>query len=183
VLIPKQGTKTFCSTTLLDMVYKPIVLVINFCASSTIQFHTGIHGFRASHGCNTAIQEAKWDMQAHQESTHPYHQVFLDLLKAFDTVDQPQLLLIMRAHEFGERSMHFFVNCWRDSYVVPRARGVFGPRVEVSLSLLCFQSCCGCHPLPRGCSLTTSCHACEKDFLCRRQLSWQSRLGYSSRSP
>jgi Reverse transcriptase (RNA-dependent DNA polymerase) len=39
----------------------------------------------------------------------------------------------MRPYEFGEQLMHFFVNCWRDSYIVPHPGGVFGPRVEVNL--------------------------------------------------
>jgi Reverse transcriptase (RNA-dependent DNA polymerase) len=132
VLIPKDGTKNnFRGITLLDTAYKLIASVINFRASKAIEFTKGVHGFRAERGCNTAIQEAKWDMNARQQSTEPYHQVFLDLSKAFDTVDRPRLLMIMKAYGFGERSMRFFTNCWRDSYVAPRAGGVFGPRVEV----------------------------------------------------
>jgi hypothetical protein len=75
VLIPKQGTKSFCGITLLDTVYKPIALVINVCTSNAIQFYTGVHRFQALCGCNTTIQDTKWDMQAQQESTQPYHQV------------------------------------------------------------------------------------------------------------
>jgi hypothetical protein len=99
VLLPKNGSTEFCGISLLDCVYK----LISMCIS--IQFHDGIHGFRTARGCQTAIYEAKMDMQARMDSGSTYHQVFLDLSKAFDTVDRGQLLLIMQAYGFGKQRM------------------------------------------------------------------------------
>jgi len=131
VLIPKDSMNSFRGITLLDTVYKLIASVINAWATEAITFHKGIHGFRAARGCKTAIEDAKWDMMACQESGQMYHQVFLDLSKAFDTVDRMHLLSIMRAYGFGERTMNFFTNCWVGSFVAPHAGGMFGPRVNV----------------------------------------------------
>jgi hypothetical protein len=61
-----------------------------------------------------------------------YHQIFLDLSKAFDTIDRERLLSIMRVHRFGFRTMRFFRICWDDAFVAPQAGGVFGPQVLIS---------------------------------------------------
>jgi hypothetical protein len=71
-------------------------------------------------------------MRARQDNGSTYHQVFLDLSKAFDTVDRERLLLVMRAYGFGDRTMRFFENCWQGSFVSPRAGGYYGPQVPVN---------------------------------------------------
>jgi Reverse transcriptase (RNA-dependent DNA polymerase)/Endonuclease/Exonuclease/phosphatase family len=130
VLLPK-GNNDFRGITLLDCLYKLIASVLNRRAAKAIRFHEGVHGFRAERGCQTALREAKSDMQAREAAGKTYHQIFLDLSKAFDTVDRGRLTQIMRAYGFGFRSMRFFTNCWDASFVAPRAGGVFGPRVPV----------------------------------------------------
>jgi exonuclease III len=132
VLLPKNGSADFRGISLLDCVYKLISTCINTRATRSIQFHEGVHGFRAERGCQTAIYEAKMDATARMESGTTYHQVFLDLSKAFDTVDRGRLLLIMRAYGFGDRTMRFFENCWVGSFVSPRAGGFYGPQVPVN---------------------------------------------------
>jgi hypothetical protein len=87
VLLPKSGSTDFRGISLLDCIYKLILTCINARAARSIQFHEGVHGFWAERGCLTAIYEAKMDMTARMESGSTYHQVFLDLSKAFDTVD------------------------------------------------------------------------------------------------
>ena len=117
VLLPKNGSTDFRGISLLDCVYKLISSCMNAWAARNIQFHEGVHRFRASRGCQSAIYEAKSDMQARQDSGSTYHQAFLDLSKAFDTVDRERLLLVMRAYGFGNRTMRFFENCWQGSLV------------------------------------------------------------------
>jgi Reverse transcriptase (RNA-dependent DNA polymerase) len=128
-LLPKEASNEFHSITLLDTVYKLISAVVNARATRAISVHDGIHGFCKRRGCNTAIKDTKWDMMACQEVGKTYHQVFLDLSKAFDTVDWERLILVMKAC-FGTRTIRFFTNCWADSYVAP-ARGVrLDPELE-----------------------------------------------------
>jgi hypothetical protein len=102
-------------------------MCINERAKKAIDWHLGIHGFRMQRGCQTALWEAKTDMQPRQEAGLSYHQIFLDLSKAFDVVDRGRLLSIMQAYRFGFRAMRFFSTCWEDSFVAPRAGGVYGP--------------------------------------------------------
>jgi exonuclease III len=131
VLLPKPGKDEFRGITLLDVAYKLISSCLNARAQRAISFHDGIHGFRSGRGCQTALYEAKADMDAREAAGRPYHQIFLDLSKAFDTVNRERLLIIMRAYGFGPRSMRFFEQCWRDAFVAPRAGGVHGPRVPI----------------------------------------------------
>jgi hypothetical protein len=131
-LLPKNCSTNFRGISLSDCVDKLILMCINARATRGIQFHEGIHGFRAARGCQTAIYEAKADMQARHDSGSTYHQVFLDLSKAFDMVDRDWLLLVMRAYGFGNRTMRFFENCWQGSFVSPRAGGCYGPQVAVN---------------------------------------------------
>jgi exonuclease III len=132
VLLPKNGMKNeFRGITLLDCVYKLISVCMNERAKEVIKWHEGIHGFRLQRGCQTALFEAKKDMSTREEAGRTYHQIFLDLSKAFDTVDRRRLLTIMSCYGFGFRAMRFFTNCWEGAFVAPRAGGVYGPRVTV----------------------------------------------------
>jgi hypothetical protein len=68
---------------------------INEKAKKAISFHEGIHGFRKQRGCQTALFEAKMDIQAREDARLTYHQIFLDLSKAFDMVDQERLKMVI----------------------------------------------------------------------------------------
>jgi len=132
VRLPKTGTKEFRGITLLDTVYKLISSCMNYQAQKAIDYHDGIHGFRTGRGCQMALFEAKADMEARELGTQTYHQIFLDLWKAFDTVNRDRLLMVMQAYGFGYRALRFFRTCWQDSFMALRAGGVYGPRVPVN---------------------------------------------------
>ena len=132
VLLPKPGKKDeFRGITLLDTTYKLISSCINERCKQAIKFHDGIHGFRTGRGCQTALFEAKADMDAREAAGATYHQIFLDLSKAFDTVDRERLFLVMKAYGMGFRSIQFFRKCWDQAFVAPRAGGVHGPQVPI----------------------------------------------------
>ena len=136
VLIPKAGASAVKSEyrgiTLLESVYKVISSCLNRRAMQRIQFHDSIHGFRPGRGCQTALVEAKRDMKAREQAGKPYHQVFLDLSKAFDTVNRDRLFQIMEAYGFGRRALTFFRKCWEGSFVAPRAAQCYGPKIPVN---------------------------------------------------
>jgi Reverse transcriptase (RNA-dependent DNA polymerase) len=127
VLLPKPGKDEFRGITLLDVTYKLILSCMNERAKRGVQFHNGIHGFRSRRGCQTALFDARADMEARERGGLPYHQIFLDLSKAFDTVNRERLLMIMWAY-----SLRFFRTCWEGAIVAPRAGGVYGLQVPIS---------------------------------------------------
>jgi Reverse transcriptase (RNA-dependent DNA polymerase) len=96
-----------------------------------IKIHNGIHGFQSGRGCQTPLFEAKTSMEAREHAGLPYHQIFLDLSKAFDTVNREPLLSIMRTYGFGFRLMHFFQTCRAGVFVALCAVGVYGPQVPI----------------------------------------------------
>jgi hypothetical protein len=86
VLIPKASGDTR-GIGLLDTLWKVCSSIINRRLQESISFHESLHGFRRGRGTGTACLEAKLQMQlAHIRST-PLYQVFLDLSKAYDTLD------------------------------------------------------------------------------------------------
>jgi hypothetical protein len=87
VLIPKSVPGQYRGIALLEIIYKLVSSIINRRLERSIQFHDAIHGFRAGRGTGTAIIEAKLLIQLAQRSTKPLHMVFLDLTKAYDTLD------------------------------------------------------------------------------------------------
>jgi len=57
---------------------------------SQIKFLPEVHGFRKHRGTYTAIGEAKVRMQIEACTSSPAYQVYLDLSKAYDSIDQDQ---------------------------------------------------------------------------------------------
>jgi hypothetical protein len=88
VLIPKGVPDEYRGIALLEVIYKLISSIINRRLACSVKFHDSIHGFRAGRGTGTAILEAKLLMQLTQRTHKPLFMIFLDLKKAYDTLDR-----------------------------------------------------------------------------------------------
>ena len=60
-----------------------------------ITLHDAHHGFQPRHGTGTVILETKLWMQLAHRQGWPYFQVFLDLSKAYDSLDWDRTLHIL----------------------------------------------------------------------------------------
>ena len=69
--------------------------------SHGIQFHDALHGFRKKRGCGTAILECQLEQEWAMYQAQLLFQVFLDLTKAYDTLDQGRTLLILEQYGVG----------------------------------------------------------------------------------
>jgi hypothetical protein len=126
-LIPKEEPNKFRGIILLEVVHKICTTIIHFRIQESIEFHPGIHGFRVHRGTITAILEAKLQMQHASRSGLPYYQVFLDLRKAYDTLDRERAMQILEAYGVGPNIRTYLQWIWNNLLLVPKSGGFYGP--------------------------------------------------------
>ena len=87
VFIPKVNTDTW-GVGLLKTLWKFLEAIIDTYPWSRIQFHDFLHGFCAWRGTGTATMELNIAQYLSSINQYPLLLVFLDLTKAYDTVDR-----------------------------------------------------------------------------------------------
>jgi len=130
VLIPKEKQNEYRGIALLEVIYKLVTSIINARVCGAVDFHPALHGFRAGRGTGTAIIEAKLHMQLIQGGHSPLHQVFLDLSKAYDTLNREQALAIFAAYGLGPNIIRFIEWVWESDQMALKQAGYFGPTVN-----------------------------------------------------
>ena len=68
-----------------------------------IKFHPSVHGFRKKRGCFTAIGEAKVKLQMAMCKSEPLYQIYLDLQKAYDSINRKRVLYILEKYGVGKK--------------------------------------------------------------------------------
>jgi hypothetical protein len=56
----------------------------------------------------------------------PLYQIFLDLSKAYDTLDRTRTLQILQAYGMGEKMLRVIANFWKSLKVVAKQQGYHG---------------------------------------------------------
>jgi hypothetical protein len=131
VLLPKGSeAHKFRGITLLEVLYKLWGMIVYRRVLRVIKFHPRIHGFCHRRGCDTAILEAKLEMQWAALHSKPYYQIFLDLAKAFDAVNRDRLLDILAGYVFGPNILRFLRRNWHNAFVVLRQMGYYGTPIS-----------------------------------------------------
>ena len=103
VLIPKDDMGGVRGIGLLETLHKLMSSIINIRLTKSIQFCEEIHGFRRGRGCYTAIGEAKLKIQETTCNYKTLYQIYLDLTKAYDSVDREQVMKILEEYRVGPR--------------------------------------------------------------------------------
>ena len=126
-LVPKAQRGKFRGISLLEVVYKLYTTIIHLCVLSQVEFLDGIHGFRPHRGTGTAILEAKLLMQQAFLTGKPLYQIFLDLSKAYDSIDRSRALAILQGYGIGPNSLRFLRNVWMSQILILKNQGYFAP--------------------------------------------------------
>ena len=126
VLIPKSNPGEYRGIALLEPLYKLVSAIINNRLKASIVFRDAVHGFRTGRGTGTALIEAKLRMQLTERGNKPLYMVFLDLKKAYDTLDRPSTIRILRGYGVGDALIRIIENIWNGDTMVPKQAGYFG---------------------------------------------------------
>ena len=86
---------------LLEVLWKLIEAIIDTRVRATVTLHDALHGFIAGRGTGTAILEAKLHHELAGIRKMPLFQVYLDLRKAYNTIDRPRLLQTFKEYGMG----------------------------------------------------------------------------------
>jgi hypothetical protein len=147
ILLPKGGG-VFRGIGLLDPLWK-VVEKIMVCRLGTIEFHPCLRGGLPKRGTGMATIEAKLVQQLPWMEQEPLLQVFINLRKAYDHLDQEQCLTIMTGYGVGPKLLRLQTTFWNQAQMVCRAEGSFGKPFGASrgvtqggpLSSLMFNVC------------------------------------------
>jgi len=101
VLIPKPEPGQFRSIGLLELLWKLISAVINWRLMDNIQFHDDLHGFLPNCGTRTACLEAKLEAQLAIITGQPLYHIYLDFVKAYDSLYHDCTLMLLRDYGVG----------------------------------------------------------------------------------
>ena len=88
-----------------------------------IKLHDCLHGCCAYHGTGTRVIEAKLVQQLLYLKLKPFYGVFLDLKKAFDSMDRERCIMILEGYGAGPRMIRLIRGYWPDAIMVCRALG------------------------------------------------------------
>ena len=77
-----------------------------------IDFHPALHGFRKHRGCGTAILQCRLEQEHAILKGKTLYQVYIDLTKAYDTLDRDRTLLLLEGYGVGDNVCRILRNFW-----------------------------------------------------------------------
>jgi Reverse transcriptase (RNA-dependent DNA polymerase) len=113
VLIPKDGDTSTRGIGLTETLWKIIEAIIDTRIKEVIRFHDILHGFISRRGTGTAILEAKLSQELASIENEPLFVVFLDLKKAYDTIDQQRSLDLFQQYSMGNNMLRLIRHFWQ----------------------------------------------------------------------
>ena len=95
------------------------------------KFCEKIHGFRRGRGCYTAIGEAKLRIQEATCNYKTLYQIYLDLKKAYDSVDRDQVMRVLEIYKVGPRIRRYIKGIWDEQKFILRQAGFYSEEIDV----------------------------------------------------
>ena len=132
VIIPKDDAGGVRGIGLLEVIHKLVSQVINLRMATSIEFLEEVHGFRCGRGTYTAIGETKIRLQMAVNKSETTYQVYLDLKKAYDSINRPRVLHIMRKYGVGPNICRYVETVWNNQSFLLRQRGFYSEPFAVT---------------------------------------------------
>ena len=125
VLIPKEGGD-YRGIGLVEVIWKAVVVILNFRFTAAITYHEFLHGFRADHGTGITTLDIKLIHQVVALREEVLHAIFLDLHKACYALERSRCLGILEGYGVGTRALRLLRLYWARLRMVARAGGYYG---------------------------------------------------------
>ena len=125
VLIPK-GEKDYRGIGLVEVMWKVVAAILNRRFAASITYHDFLHGFREGRSTGTATLEAKLLQQLVALREEVLYVIFLDLHKAYDTLDRSRCLEIVEGYGVVPKARRLLTSYWHRLNMVARAGGYYG---------------------------------------------------------
>ena len=126
VLIPKSDAGEYRGIALLEIMYKVVSSIVNSRLLAAVKFDDSLHGNRPKRGTGTAIMEAKLLAQVRCRIDEPLFMVFVDLKKAYYSLDRERAMLILEGYGVGANICRIISMMWQGDTLVPRQAGYYG---------------------------------------------------------
>ena len=123
-LLPKGGSY-YCGIGLLELFWKAVEILIDK-RMKVVEFHDNLHGFLEGRGTGTATKEAKPAQQLAYIEQAPFYGIFLDLQKAYDSMDRDRCLHISKVYGVGPNTPWLIKYFWDEAVLVCQVSGYYG---------------------------------------------------------
>jgi exonuclease III len=120
---------------LLEVIWKVLASILCERMNATIEWHDCIHGFRAERGCGTAIVEVKLFQQLAALAQIPVFAIFLDLRKAYDSVDRERTLELLDGYGVGPNMIRLLRAYWEQQLLAARQADYYGEPFKATRGL------------------------------------------------
>ena len=102
VLLPKGGSN-YSGIGIVEVVWKAVTVILNFCFAASIAYHRSLHGFWSVRGTGTVSFEFNLLQEKIAMRQEVLYMIFLDLYKAYDALERSRCLEILERYGVGTR--------------------------------------------------------------------------------
>ena len=134
-MIPKGNGGDFRGIGLLEVLWKTIPGLLNHRFTMSIYFHDLLHDFGADRGTWTTTLEAKLLQQLMATREAVLQEIFLNLQKAYDSLDWYRRLKIFAEYNVGPRELHLIWMSWGRITMVAKSGGYHAPPFKICHSI------------------------------------------------
>ena len=124
VLIPKGGGD-YRGIGLVEVMWKAMAVILNRRFTASITYHDFLQGFWAGRGAGTATLEFKLIQHIADFREAVPHAIYLDLHKAYDSLDSSRCLDILEGYGVGTRDLCLLRRYWERLKMVEQAGGYY----------------------------------------------------------